>query len=365
LVIVGPSGSGKTTVLRLMAGLERPTAGEISMNGKVLNDMPAGQREVAMVFQTPALYPHMSVQENLEFGLRLRRCSRAEMARLVEEAAEMLGLSGCLNAQPSQLSGGQRQRVAIGRAIVRRAPVLLLDEPLANLDPPLRAQLRQDLRNVQAKFRTTMIYVTHDHLEAMLMGDRLAVLRAGQLQQLQAPRTVYQRPANMFVAEFFGFPGINFFHGHLVRREGGLLFRSASRSSIESPESPCPKAELPEPNSGLIAPQAFCLPLGAGAIGMAERFLNQTVVLAIRPERICPILSHTGSTVTGRVKAKIDSVHTAGADAFIKASSCGSSFYARVESNHVPAPGQECVFIFDTDGAGLFDPVSGAALEFL
>jgi multiple sugar transport system ATP-binding protein len=365
LVIVGPSGSGKTTVLRLIAGLELPTAGDVSIDGKVLNDIPAGRRDVAMIFQDPALYPDMSVQENLEFGLRLRRCSRQEMARRVGEAAEVLGLTGYLQGQPGQLSGGQRQRVAIGRAMVRRTPVLLLDEPLANLDPPLRAQLRQDLRNVQAKFGTTMVYVTHDHLEAVLMADRVAVLRAGGLQQVQAPRLVYRRPANLFVAGFFGFPSINLFQGRFVERDAGVFFEATSGSSPISRDNGQTGIGAPEPGSGGVGSRVFCFPMVASWKNAAERYSNQTIVLAIRPEQIRPVSSRASQPVLASVRARIELVHNAGADAFVKACSNGSSFYARATENEIPSQGQECFFTFDTEAACLFDATTGNALEFL
>ena len=364
LVLVGPSGSGKTTVLRLIAGLERPTSGEILLNGKRLNGVPAGQREVAMVFQSPALYPHMTVRENLEFGLRLRRCSGPERARRIEEATEVLELTACLQALPNQLSGGQRQRVAIGRAIVRRAPLLLLDEPLANLDPPLRAQLRQDLARVRGTFATTMIYVTHDHLEAMLLGDRIAVLRAGHLQQLQTPRTLYQRPANMFVAEFFGFPGINFFRGRLVRRNGAIFFQATSGADlVATSKQHATREESVISGPHPIGPPVFCLPLDQRWTSRAERYLNQTVVLAFRPEQIRPALPGIRPETSATLPARVEAVHSTGADAFVKASTGGSSFMARAAANDTPAPGQERIFAFDIELARLFDPGTGDALE--
>jgi len=343
LVIVGPSGSGKTTVLRLIAGLEAPASGEILINGKVMNHIPAGQREVAMVFQNPALYPQMSIADNLQFGLRLRGIPSAEAALRIREAAELLGLTEFLQARPNELSGGQRQRVAMGRAIVRRAPVLLLDEPLANLDPPWRAELRQDLANIRSKFGTTMAYVTHDHLEAMLAGDRLAVLRDGRLQQLEPPRIVYQRPANLFVAEFFGFPAINLFRGRLLQSDGKLFFQVAVSSPSSSNE--------------------FCLSMDARWAPLAEKLVDRTVILAVRPEQIRPAFSHDPRPAGATLLAGIELVQSAGAELLVRASSDAVAFNARVPASDLLAPGQKCAFTFDTQSAGVFDPVTGKAFE--
>jgi multiple sugar transport system ATP-binding protein len=223
MVLVGPSGSGKTTILRMIAGLEGITGGEILLNGKTVNRLPPRARDVAMVFQNHVLYPHLSVRGNLEFPLRLRKIGRAERERRVRETAELLGLSPWLDARPTTLSGGQRQRVAIGRCLVRRPAVFLLDEPLAQLDAPLRAELRAEIARLQRQLRTTTLYVTHDQAEAMALGDRLAVLAGGRLQQEGTSRELYDRPANVFVARFLGSPGMNIFPTLLFRAEGGRL----------------------------------------------------------------------------------------------------------------------------------------------
>jgi multiple sugar transport system ATP-binding protein len=210
LTLVGPSGCGKTTTLRLIAGLEKPDRGTISIDGSIANDLAPKERDVAMVFQNPALYPHLSVFENMAFGLKLRKCPRIEIERRVGAAAEMLGLNGTLNRRPEELSGGQRQRVAIGRAIVRRPRLFLFDEPLSNLDAPLRAQMREELARLHVELGATMIYVTHDQIEAMTLGQRVAVVHCGVIQQIGTPEEIYRRPADEFVAGFIGAMPMNF-----------------------------------------------------------------------------------------------------------------------------------------------------------
>ena len=223
LVLVGPSGCGKTTALRCLAGLEEITEGNIYIGDRIVNDVPPKDRDIAMVFQSYALYPHMSVYDNMAFGLKLRRTPKAEIDRRVKEAAEMLGIAHLLDRKPKALSGGQRQRVAVGRAIVRHPAVFLMDEPLSNLDAKLRVQTRADISRLHQRLKTTFIYVTHDQTEAMTMGTRIAVMRDGILQQLDTPQVLYDRPANMFVAGFIGSPAMNFFEAKLERRDGGLL----------------------------------------------------------------------------------------------------------------------------------------------
>jgi multiple sugar transport system ATP-binding protein len=219
MVLVGPSGCGKSTALRMIAGLEEITSGTISIGERVVNEVPPRDRDVSMVFQSYALYPHMTVRENLEFGLRIRKTPAAEMDRLVNEAAQILGLDKLLERKPKELSGGQRQRVALGRAMVRKPAVFLFDEPLSNLDAKLRVQMRAEIKKLQARLRTTSVYVTHDQIEAMTMGDRIAVLYEGKLQQVGAPLELYERPVNLFVAAFIGTPPMNFFKSKLA--DGG------------------------------------------------------------------------------------------------------------------------------------------------
>jgi multiple sugar transport system ATP-binding protein len=215
MILVGPSGCGKTTALRMIAGLERPTAGSIRIGERVVNEVPARDRDIAMVFQNYALYPHMSVARNLAYPLRQRRAPKREIAQRVQEVAEMLGLEELLKRRPGELSGGQRQRVAMGRALVREPEVFLLDEPLSNLDAKLRVEMRAALKRLHARLGITTVYVTHDQVEAMTLGDRIAVLSQGKLQQLGAPQEVYDHPANVFVAGFIGSPPMNLLRGRV------------------------------------------------------------------------------------------------------------------------------------------------------
>jgi multiple sugar transport system ATP-binding protein len=215
MVLVGPSGCGKSTALRMIAGLEEISDGTVSIQDRVVNDLPPKDRDVAMVFQNYALYPHMTIRENLEFGLKIRKMPKADIDRLVNEAAEILGITKLLDRKPKQLSGGQRQRVAVGRAITRKPSVFLFDEPLSNLDAKLRVQMRAEIKKLQHRLKTTTVYVTHDQVEAMTMGSRIAVMKDGKLQQLGTPLEVYERPVNIFVAQFIGTPPMNFLHATL------------------------------------------------------------------------------------------------------------------------------------------------------
>lgn len=219
VVLVGPSGCGKSTTLRMLAGLEEVSSGEIRIGGRRVNDLEPGDRDLAMVFQNYALYPHMTVRDNLSFGLRMRRTPREEINRRVNDAAELLGLIELLDRKPRQLSGGQRQRVAVGRAIVRQPQAFLFDEPLSNLDAKLRAHTRAELAQLHQRFRTTTVYVTHDQVEAMTLGERIVVMHQGELQQADSPLEVYTRPANRFVAGFIGSPAMNFLEGTINQGE--------------------------------------------------------------------------------------------------------------------------------------------------
>jgi multiple sugar transport system ATP-binding protein len=242
LVFVGPSGCGKTTALRMIAGLEPITRGTVSIGGRVVNDLPPKDRDIAMVFQNYALYPHMNAYENMAFALKMRGVAKKEVSRRVDEAARVLGLTDSLKKKPRTLSGGQRQRVAMGRAIVRKPKAFLMDEPLSNLDAKLRVEMRAEISRIQRDLGVTTIYVTHDQTEAMTMGDRVAVLRGGLLQQVDSPQNLYTRPANLFVAEFIGSPAMNLVQGTLVTLNGGLgvrfgdhLLQVAERSVKERP----------------------------------------------------------------------------------------------------------------------------------
>jgi multiple sugar transport system ATP-binding protein len=223
MVLVGPSGCGKTTALRMVAGLEEISEGTIRIGDRVVNDLPARDRDIAMVFQNYALYPHMSVYDNMAFGLKLRKVSKEEIDRRVQGAARILGLEDFLKRRPRALSGGQRQRVAMGRAIVREPQAFLMDEPLSNLDAKLRVQMRSEIAKIQRELGTTTIYVTHDQVEAMTMGDRVAVMRKGVLQQVEPPQVLYDHPLNLFVAGFIGSPSMNMVEGTLSKSDGGMF----------------------------------------------------------------------------------------------------------------------------------------------
>ena len=225
VVLVGPSGCGKTTALRMIAGLEEISGGQIRIGDRVVNNLPPGQRDVAMVFQNYALYPHMTVAENIGFALRMRKVPKAEARTRIAETARIIGLEEHLDRKPGQLSGGQRQRVAMGRAIVREPQVFLMDEPLSNLDAKLRVQMRAEISRIQRQLAVTTVYVTHDQIEAMTMGDRVAVMRKGVLQQFEPPQLLYDRPANLFVASFIGSPAMNILEGTIERAGDGLVCR--------------------------------------------------------------------------------------------------------------------------------------------
>jgi multiple sugar transport system ATP-binding protein len=267
LVLVGPSGCGKTTTLRMVAGLESVSAGTIRIGDRVVNDVPARDRDIAMVFQNYALYPHMSVYENLAFALKLRKTPRDAIAERVRTAAKLLGIEELLERKPRQLSGGQRQRVAVGRAIVRQPQVFLFDEPLSNLDAKLRVQMRRDLAALRRRLGTTTIYVTHDQVEAMTLGDRIVVMKDGKVQQVGSPLEVYRRPANTFVAAFLGSPPMNQVPGMMLRRDGAWF--EAQEGSL--------RVRLPDGE----------VPFSVGG--------SRAVVLGVRPEDLRPERSGGGA----------------------------------------------------------------------
>ncbi|HEY2953094.1 MAG TPA: ABC transporter ATP-binding protein [Verrucomicrobiae bacterium] len=338
LVLVGPSGSGKTTTLRLIAGLEEISAGTISIDGAVVNDVPPQDRDIAMVFQNLALYPHLTVFENMAFGLKLRKVLTQEIKQRVGEAAELLGLTPCLDCVPAALSGGQRQRVAVGRAIVRRPKVFLFDEPLSNLDAPLRAQMRAELRRLQARLGATIIHVTHDQAEAMSLGGRIAVLKDGLLQQAADPLTIYHQPANHFVAGFFGSPSMNFFQGALEEREGGLRFEASG--SAQSPS---------RLHARLDGQQASRLAAHAG----------RPVMMGLRPENI----SVVAAAQAGRVaQAVIALVEPMGSETHLHLNAGEHSFVARLPAAHTASPGQQVWVSFDMSQARFFDAATGRAI---
>jgi multiple sugar transport system ATP-binding protein len=256
VVLVGPSGCGKTTTLRMVAGLESITSGDVLIGGRIVNDLPPMDRDIAMVFQNYALYPHMTVYDNMAFGLKMRKFERAEIARRVQDAAAILGIQAQLQRKPRQLSGGQRQRVALGRAIVRHPQVFLFDEPLSNLDAKLRVQMRVEIKKLHDRLGTTAIYVTHDQVEAMTLGDRVVVMKDGFVQQVGEPLELYNQPANRFVAGFIGSPAMNF-ATVAVSEEGGAVWAANEGMRIKVP---------------------------AGIAGRIGRYVGQSAILGIRPE---------------------------------------------------------------------------------
>jgi multiple sugar transport system ATP-binding protein len=291
LVLVGPSGCGKTTALRMVAGLEHITAGTISIGGRVVNDLSESERDIAMVFQNYALYPHMSVHDNIAFPLKLARVRRAQRDERVRRVAGILGLTRLLDQKPAQLSGGQRQRVAMGRAIVREPQLFLMDEPLSNLDAKLRVQMRADILELQRQLGTTTMYVTHDQAEAMTLGDRVAVMRDGRLQQIGPPETVYQSPANVFVASFLGSPAMNLVRGRLLAGDDGALVveLGAARIVLDSLE----RAHHP----GL------------------ERHAGTALVVGIRPESFVPVAARGEERVIDGIVVLRESL---GSDVFVR-----------------------------------------------
>ncbi len=276
MVLVGPSGCGKTTALRMIAGLEEITSGEIRIGGKVVNDLAPRERDIAMVFQNYALYPHKSVYENLAFGLRMRKVPKAEQKQRVEEIARILGLGDMLQRRPAQLSGGQRQRVAMGRAIVREPKAFLMDEPLSNLDAKLRVQMRAEIARIQQALKVTTVYVTHDQVEAMTMGDRVAVMRDGELQQVDTPQRLYDAPKNLFVASFVGSPPMNLFEAG-VTRDNGRLVCKVGETELELPADVA--AERPS---------------------LAD-YAGRRVAVGIRPEDVREASGWDGARLRGRI----------------------------------------------------------------
>jgi multiple sugar transport system ATP-binding protein len=331
LVIVGPSGCGKTTTLRLIAGLETPDQGAILLDGASLAAVAPRDRDVAMVFQNHALLPHLTVFENLAFGLMLRRFPKEEIARRVRTAAEMLNLRPMLERKPPALSGGECQRVALGRAMVRQPKVFLFDEPLSNLDAPMRLQLRAEIAALRRRAGAVMIYVTHDQAEAMALADRVAVMKDGALQQTAAPMELYGHPANRFVAGFMGSPPMNFFPGTLARDDRAVVFQGGHENKL-------------------------AVTVEGGLAPAWQDRLGQPVTLGLRPE-------HIGEAGGGPVAAVVERVEAAGAENFIYCSSHGLPFVMRAPPARAAKTGDSLALRFDMTQAHFFDPATGATLS--
>ena len=358
VVFVGPSGCGKTTLLRLISGLETVTAGQLRFDGQVINDVSPRERNMAMVFQNYALYPHMTVRQNIAFALRVRKFRQSEIDERVSEAARILDLAELLDRKPKQLSGGQRQRVAMGRAIVRHPGAFLLDEPLSNLDAKLRVQLRTELRRLHERLGVTTIHVTHDQVEAMTLGDRVAIFSEGSLQQYDTPQTLYRRPANIFVAGFIGSPSMNFIEAELVESAAGATVSAGD-------------AEL------ALGPQA-----AGGGAGTGGR-----VLLGLRPEHLG--WRRSGDGALGALQARVELIEYVEPEAYVSASLVDPSVVIRtadelvggsaddkgglagddarfltlrVSADDVPGRGETIELVVDGDRASLFDIVSGENL---
>ncbi len=331
MVLVGPSGCGKSTTLRMIAGLEEISDGSVSIDGKVVNDILPKDRDIAMVFQNYALYPHMSVYDNMAFGLKLRKMPKAEIAERVLEASALLGLDPYLDRKPKALSGGQRQRVAVGRAIVRKPKVFLFDEPLSNLDAKMRVSTRAEISRLHHRLGATMVYVTHDQVEAMTMGDRICVMKDGHIMQVAEPLELYNHPTNLFVAGFIGSPPMNFFKGSLRRAGTQVQF-------IEDNSSSPP----------------LCVTLSTELANKAASHLEQAVVLGVRPENVhyAPLVA-IGTSPTAAVKVEV--VEPMGAETFLYLNTGATSFIARVPPQACPAAGETIPVSFDLDNAHLFD----------
>lgn len=329
MILVGPSGCGKSTSLRMIAGLEEITEGDLFIDNQRVNDLPPKDRDIAMVFQNYALYPHMTVYDNMAFGLKLRKFPKDEIDKRVKNAAEILGLSIYLDRKPKALSGGQRQRVAVGRAIVRQPKVFLFDEPLSNLDAKLRVQMRSELSKLHHKLKTTMVYVTHDQIEAMTMGDRIAVMKDGEIHQVDTPLNLYNYPINKFVAGFIGSPAMNFLNCKVIEI-GGDFYLDEGSGKIK------------------VLPQTKNLLKDKG-------FLGKDIVLGIRPENIYDKLFYPAADSAHCIKAIVEVVEPMGTEVYCYASTKTHSITARF-TNNKPEVNQEIELVFDMNKIHLFDP---------
>jgi multiple sugar transport system ATP-binding protein len=331
LVLVGPSGCGKSTALRMLAGLEALTSGDIYIGERRVTNVQAKDRDLAMVFQSYALYPHMTVAENIAFGLKLRNISKPEIDRRMRGTAGLLGLEELLDRKPGQLSGGQRQRVALGRAIVREPAAFLLDEPLSNLDAKLRVQTRAELSKLHQRLGTTFVYVTHDQIEAMTMATRIAVLDRGLLQQLGTPAELYDEPANLFVAGFIGSPAMNFFEARVETTDAGQL----------------------------LATDSFRVPAPAGSEAALAPYAGRTVTLGIRPEDVHDPAYLPPGIDTASVEAVVDVVEAMGSETYLHLMAGDVPFIARVDPRSAARQGDRFTAAINVDKCHTFDPASG------
>jgi len=345
-VLVGPSGCGKSTTLRMVAGLEEISSGEIWIGGRKVNDIPPKDRDIAMVFQNYALYPHMTVYENMAFGLKLRGYSKREIKIRVQETAEILNMGNLLQRKPKELSGGQRQRVAVGRAIVRKPKVFLFDEPLSNLDAKLRVQMRMELSKLHDRLQTTIIYVTHDQVEAMTMGDKICVMKEGVIQQVAPPLQLYNQPSNRFVAGFVGSPPMNFMNVTIIEKndetKSGLWLKELGANHSSSNFELKVRKEI----------EPFLKP-----------YLNKTVTLGIRPEDIYDRLFYAGEIHEGSwVKATVEVVEPMGPEKYLYLNTGKNNLIARVEPQNSAKPQQDIDIVVNMNKIRIFDTESQKAI---
>ena len=329
IILVGPSGCGKSTTLRMIAGLEEISEGELYIDDKLVNEVAPKDRDIAMVFQNYALYPHMTVFDNMAFGLKLRKTPKAEITRRVEEAAKILDITHLLDRKPKALSGGQRQRVALGRAIVREPKVFLLDEPLSNLDAKLRAQMRTELAKLHKKLGTTFIYVTHDQTEAMTMGDRIVVMKDGFIQQVDTPQNLYSKPVNMFVAGFIGSPQMNFINATLDK-DGDKIVAKFNGFAINVPAEKNVDKKLDE-------------------------YVGKDVVIGVRPEDIYDDEESLAKYADGVISAKVEVTELMGAEIFLYLACGDNQITARVDPTSQTQAGEEIKIAINTKNLHVFD----------
>lgn len=327
MILVGPSGCGKSTTLRMVAGLEEATSGDIYIGNRRVNDIPAKDRDIAMVFQNYALYPHMTVFENMSFGLRLRHYPKAEIIQRVNEAADILSIKHLLQRKPKELSGGERQRVAVGRAIVRKPMVFLFDEPLSNLDAKLRVQMRTEIHKLHIRLQTTIIYVTHDQTEAMTMGDRIAVMKNGILQQVADPISIYDNPKNKFVAGFIGSPPMNFMNGRIIKKEGRLYF-DEGKIKVKIVEDMYKKLSAYE---------------------------GRDIIFGIRSEDIYDKLFVSEAPSENIVRVTCEVFEPMGSEVYLYLNTGKHTFIARVGAHDRPKVNQDMDLVFDMSKVHFFD----------
>ncbi|MFH0828468.1 MAG: sn-glycerol-3-phosphate ABC transporter ATP-binding protein UgpC, partial [Candidatus Omnitrophota bacterium] len=327
MVLVGPSGCGKSTTLRMIAGLEEATSGNIYIGDKLVDEMPAKDRDIAMVFQTYALYPHMTVFENMAFGLKLKRYPKKEIFQRVNDAAEILSIKHLLKRKPKELSGGERQRVAVGRAIVRKPKVFLFDEPLSNLDAKLRVQMRTEIKKLHTRLQTTIIYVTHDQIEAMTMGDRVTVMKLGVIQQVADPISIYDHPKNKFVAGFIGSPPMNFMSGKLIKKNGKIYFLEG-KIQVKLVE------EMASKVSGYIGKELF---------------------FGIRSEDIYDKLFVSESSPENTLRVTCEVVEPMGSEVYLHLNTGKHAFIARVGAHDRPQVNADIDMVFDMTKVHFFD----------